>query len=427
MELREDIVRAIDSPRELEALYREKPREFGRVLPELLSSHPDSTTLHVWYQRLFFEEPAKESAATASGGNTGNWRGIALTVTLSLVAGTLVKIPELFRGIDDDWFYSRYVAIIIAMSLMAYFWGQRGCPARVVASTLGIALVSVVYLGLLPDRSGSDTILLASLHMPFFFWSLLGVSFLAGQWRDYAGRMDYIRYNGELVIYTTIILIGGMVLTGITLALFELIDADDFLRWYIRNVVVYGAVASPIVATWLVVQVLGNRLKIAPLLARVFTPLFLITVIAYLVVMLLSQKSPYTDRDFLITFNGLLLLVLALSILSTSERELGRAGGFVDSLNIALVAVTLLIDVVALSAILFRLTSYGLTPNRIAVLGANLLAFGHLAGILYYYVQLIRRGGGSAPLEAWIVRYLPAYTVWSGVVAFGFPLVFALE
>jgi len=427
MALRDDIALAIDSPRELEALYRDDPREFARLLPGLLSSHPDSTTLHVWYQRLFFEEPAREPAATASGRDTWKWRGIALTVTLSLAAGTLVKIPELFRGIDDDWFYSRYVAIIIAMALMVYFWSQRRCPARVVASILGVALVSVVYLGLLPDRSGSDTILLASLHMPFFFWSLLGVSFLAGRWRDYAGRMDYIRYNGELVIYTTVILIGGMVLTGITLALFELIDAEDFQTWYLSNVVVYGAVASPIVATWLVDHVLGNRLKIAPLLARVFTPLFLITVVVYLVAMLFSQKSPYTDRDFLITFNGLLLLVLALAVFSSSEREPGRAGGFTDILNIALVAVTLMIDVVALSAILFRLTWYGLSPNRIAVLGANLLAFGHLAGILYYYVQLIRRGGDAASLEGWIVRYLPAYAIWSAVVAFGFPLVFALE
>lgn len=427
MVLTQDIVRAIDSPRELEALYRDNPDEFGRVLPELFSRHPESIALQVWYQRLFFKEPSEVPAAEASRGDTWNWRGILLTVTLSLVAGTLVKIPDLFRGIDDEWFYSRNVAIIIAMALMAYFWSQRRCPARVIAAILGVALVAVLYLNLLPDRSASDTILLASLHMPLFFWSLLGVSFLAGRWQDYAGRMDYIRYNGELVIYTTIILIGGMVLTGITLALFELIDADDFQLWYLRNVVVYGAVASPIVATWLVDQVLGNRLNIAPLLARVFTPLFLITVVIYLVVMLLGQKSPYTDRDFLITFNGLLLLVLALSIFSASERAPGRAGGFVDSLNIALVAVTLMVDVVALSAILFRLTSYGLTPNRIAVLGANLLAFGHLAGILYYYVQLIRRGGDGAPLEGWIVRYLPAYAMWSAVVAFGFPLVFALK
>jgi len=38
--------------------------------------------------------------------------------------------------------------------------------------------------------------------------------------------------------FVTIILVGGMVLTGITVALFELIDADDFQEWYLTNVVV---------------------------------------------------------------------------------------------------------------------------------------------------------------------------------------------
>jgi len=38
-----------------------------------------------------------------------------------------------------------------------------------------------------------------------------------------------------------------------------------------------------------------------------------------------------------------------------------------------LLAVSLVIDLIALSAILFRLTSYGLTPNRLVVLGANLI------------------------------------------------------
>ena len=93
-------------------------------------------------------------------------------------------------------------------------------------------------------------------------------------------------------------------------------------------------------------------------------------------------------------------------------------------MNIALVSVTLIIDIVALSAILFRLTSYGFTPNRLAVLGANLLIFCHLTGILFNYARFI---GGKVDIEClnkWIVGYIPAYTIWSIFVAIGFPLLF---
>ena len=100
---------------------------------------------------------------------------------------------------------------------------------------------------------------------------------------------------------------------------------------------------------------------------------------------------------------------------------------FGDVMNMALVTVTLAIDLVALSAILFRLSSYGFTPNRIAVLGANLLVFCHLCGIVLQYVQFCRGAQIFSSLENWIVGYLPAYTLWTGIVAFLFPFVFRFK
>jgi len=47
MSLQEEIVRALDSPKELEATYRKDPAEFTRVFPEIFSKYPDSVVLHV--------------------------------------------------------------------------------------------------------------------------------------------------------------------------------------------------------------------------------------------------------------------------------------------------------------------------------------------------------------------------------------------
>jgi hypothetical protein len=160
------------------------------------------------------------------------------------------------------------------------------------------------------------------------------------------------------------------------------------------------------------------------MLAKAFSPLFLVMVVAYLVTMLVLGKSPYMDRPFLIVFNGLLLLVLGLAVFSVVRRPANSPVGVVDYINLSLILVTLVIDVVALSAIAFRVISDGLTPNRAAVLGANLIVFVHLLLIAraYFVAMLARRA--FAEIGAAIANFLPVYCIWVTLVALGLPLVF---
>lgn len=419
--MKDQIINAADSPHALEALYRANPKEFTRALGDAMAERPDLLTLQVWHERLFFEKPIEQ--LQQSSAPRFSIRDIVVTVVLSLLAGTLAKIPHFFPMLDEERFYTRNLGGIVGGALVLYFCIQTSCRMKTAATLIALLLGATLYLNALPGKSTSDTVLLACMHMPFFFWSLLGIAFLGGAWKNMPGRMDYVRYNGELLVYSTIILMGGMVLTGLTVALFGLIDLriED---WYMKNVAVYGAVACPMVATLLVERVVGERFKIAPLLAKVFTPLFLLTVVVYLLAMMLNQRSPFTDRDFLIAFNGLLLVVLGLCVFSISERGTKKSAGVLDLMNMGLVSVTLVIDIIALAAILFRLTSYGFTPNRLAVLGANLLAFGHLAGILWHYLKFARRRASLQSLDRWIVAYIPVYLAWSIVVAVAFPLAF---
>jgi hypothetical protein len=419
--VKDQILKVIDSPHDLEVVYRGNPKEFTRVFPQVFAEYPDSSILQAWHERLFYTDQAESNEqATPTRGRATD---IGLTVTIAFIAGTLAKLPHIIPMLNEEQFYMRNLGGIVIGALILYFCIQKRCAAKVITTIMAVLFAVLLYLNLLPDASNSDSIVLANLHMPFALWSLLCIAFLSGMWGDLRGRMDYIRYNGELLIYSTVILIGGMVLTGLTFALFELIDLS-IEEWYLKNVVVYGAVASPIVATLLITEIVGKRFKIAPLLAKVFTPLFLLTVVAYLLAMAINHRSPFTDRDFLIAFNGLLLVVLGLCVFSISERSTKQSVGVVDIMNIGLVAVTLIIDVIALAAIIFRLSSYGFTPNRLAVLGGNLLAFCHLAGILYSYTRFASKRGSFESIENWIVKYIPAYTVWSVCVAVGFPLIF---
>jgi tetrahydromethanopterin S-methyltransferase subunit E len=95
--------------------------------------------------------------------------------------------------------------------------------------------------------------------------------------------------------------------------------------------------------------------------------------------------------------------------------------------NVALVAVTLMINSVALSAILFRLVSFGFTPNRVVVLGANITILIHLVHIFRSYLTSVRRRDGFPTIDAVIGKYLPVYSAWAAIVLFVLPLVFGFK
>lgn len=293
----------------------------------------------------------------------------------------------------------------------------------------GLALIFVgaaFFINALPDINGSDTILLSAIHLPFFLWALVGIAFAGKKYRDIDQRMNYLKFNGEMVIYTALFLMGGVALTGITIALFSVIGIS-IDQWYGQNVVVYGAVSAPIVATYLTMKRLPTGQRLAPTIAKVFSPLVLITLSVFLIANAIQGKSPFTDRDFLIVFNLMLMGVLAITVFTISERPTSTTRIASDYIAFALVIVALIVDLIALSAIVFRLSSFGLTPNRLAVLGANLLVFGNLAGIVYYYAGFLQSKVDMKEVENWITRYLPLYAAWTVFIVFIMPFLFGLK
>ncbi len=421
MDRTEQLTAALDSPEELERIYRQDPRGFEMAFPDLFNQHPDSLILQTWRARLSYPE---EKPAPAETG----YRGPFLVVLLvTLAAGTLLILPNFFDAFKTDWWISRNVPTIVLLALTAYFVIRRFPGPRILSVLLGLSAASAIYINLLPNPTRSDTILLSTLHLPFFIWAQFGLAYAGKQWRETGARVNFIRFNGDLFIYSTLFVLGSGVLVGLATALFSLLSnqmANDFGEFFMRYLFWYGLVAIPLLATFLIERIPGGKIPFAAILARVFSPLFLILVVAYLLATLVSQRSPFLDRDVLIVFNLLLAVVLAICVFSILERPANPRGSTQDMINLALAAVTLLLDGLALSAILFRLTSFGLTPNRIAVLGANLLFFVHLVGICFYYIRLLIRRGSLEQLEGWIVQYLPAYAVWVLFVTAAFPFIF---
>jgi hypothetical protein len=186
-------------------------------------------------------------------------------------------------------------------------------------------------------------------------------------------------------------------------------------------------VSAPIVATYIIRNYPSVTNRIAPIIANIFSPLVLVTLVIYMIVIPIAGKDPYNDRDFLLIFNLMLLGVMGIIIFSVSETSINKKQRFNEITLFVLSIVTLIIDLVALSAILYRLGEYGFTPNRTAVLGSNILIFGNLILIMIDLYKVNFKNNEIKKVELTISTYLPIYIIWTVIVVFGFPLIFGLK
>ena len=143
--------------------------------------------------------------------------------------------------------------------------------------------------------------------------------------------------------------------------------------------------------------------------------------------MVIQQISPFTNREFLILFNGLLVIVLGMTIYSICGRKHANPSHLMDAINVSLICVTLIINVIALAAILYRFSEWGMSPNRVVVLGANLLIFGHLGKLLSAYWQVYNKRTLADTLKIAVTGYFPIYGAWALFVVVVLPLVFSFR
>lgn len=422
MDFEKLILENMDNAGELERLYNENPGQFAVCFDKVFKANPESVIFKVWNERLHFKYIKDE--IPKKGYMPDN---VFLVIVLSLFAGTIAKLPDFVKTMNGELFYSRNMGFIVLPILALYFIIKNPPGRKIIICIAAFFIGSLIYINALPNLKSSHSIVLSCIHLPFFLWSLTGLSFIGDDFKSNSRRMNYLKYNGEMLIYSAILLICGMILTGLTIALFSAIGLKDVGEFYIRYIVVYGMAAAPVVATYLTETRHRAAKNIAPVMAKIFGPLVLITLIIYLFTIIILHKSPYTDRDFLINFNMMLVSVLAILTFTISERESSDSKPINNYVDFSLVVVTLIIDLIALSAIMFRLTSYGMSPNRIAVLGANILIFINLAGVFVRYISFFRKKADISSVEILIAGYLPVYSVWTFIVTFGFPFLFSFK
>jgi hypothetical protein len=414
--MKDDIIHHLDHPNYLEKLYRDnKPafkREFNRIFSDI-SEHPAAK---VWHERLNYE---KEDIAW------GTSMDLIFVIIAVFMAGLIGKIPEI-ANIDEDFFYSRNFTFAVFPFLTAWFAWKQQMPAKKLLGVASIFLISAVYMNILPDNPDSHTLILACIHLPLLLWVVLGFTFVGNEPGNYRRRLDFLSFNGDLVVMTTIILIAGALLGGVAYGLFTLIDIQ-LESFYAKYALIWGLPAAPIVGTYLVRTNPQLVNKVSPVIARIFTPLVLATLVIYLIAVTYTGKDPYNDREFLLVFNLLLVGVMAIILFSITETSKNTTSKTATLLLLVLSSLTIIVNMIALSAILFRITEWGITPNRLAVLGSNVLILVNLLMVTHGLYRVWRMGEETTKVENSIAMYLPVYAAWVMLVVFLFPVLFGFR
>ena len=369
----------------------------------------------------------KQLVMSASDGRQGAFDSeLWVVMILALLAAVAIKTPPLFgHEIDDGGtFYARNLCLFVLPVLTVYFAWKRKL-GLITGGWLALGFVAAaLFANLYPFASHGDTETLAALHLPIACWLLVGVAYVGGGWFASRERMNFVRYTGELFIYYVLIALGGAVLTAFTVMIFNAIRVDA--GWFVGNwLVPCGAVGAVIVASWLVEAKQSVIENMAPVLTRLFTPLFTLVLLAFLATMLFTGHAIDVERNLLIGFDLLLALVVGLVLYSASARAEHAPPGIFDALQFILVVSALLVDLLALAAIVSRISEFGFTPNRVAALGENLILLANLAGTAWWYGRFLRHRGSFAALERWQIAFLPIYSLWAALVVAIFPPLFA--
>jgi hypothetical protein len=388
---------------DLDTLSREFAREHsGRLWKQLVLRGEEETALPsgAWFEALAF--------------------AFAAAVTMQL-ARLAAHFPE-----EEAGWLLRNIGLFVLPFLAGYFARRRQLDTRRWVLTATPFVLVALVVNLYPYRAGSATELLVALHLPVVLWFAVAYPYMGGTTRSHERRMDFVRFTGEWVIYYVLIALGGGVLLALTALILEPIDTDlaeRVVEWVLPS----GAAGAVIVAAWLVESKQHVVENMAPVLTIVFTPLFAVMLTVAAATYAVSGVAGAFDRELLGVFDALMVVVLGLVFYAMSAREPSRSAGLMDRVQLLAVASALVLDVMVLGAMVARIGDLGLTPNRVAALGLNLVLLVNLAGTAWLSIRFLTGGISFHRLERWQTSYLPIFALWAATVVAVLPPLFGFE
>lgn len=386
---------------DLDTLSREFAREHrGRLWKQLVLSDED--------------EPARAPSG---------WLQALAFALAAAVATQVARLAAHFPAQEPEWLL-RNITLFVLPFLAGYFARRRQLDIRRWVVTAVPFVLAALVVNLDPYRAGSATELLVAAHLPVVLWFAVAYPYMGATIRSHERRMDFVRFTGEWFIYYVLIALGGGVLLLLTALIFEPIGpglAERVVEWVLPS----GAAGAVIVAAWLVESKQHVVENMAPVLTMLFTPLFAVMLTVAAATYAGSGVAGAFDRELLGVFDALLVVVLGLVLYAMSAREPSRPAGPMDRVQLLAVASALVLDVMVLGAMVARIGDLGITPNRAAALGLNLVLLVNLAATAWLSLRFLTGRIAFHRLERWQTSYLPIFALWAATVVAVLPPLFA--
>ncbi|MEX0868452.1 MAG: permease prefix domain 1-containing protein [Nitriliruptoraceae bacterium] len=355
-------------------------------------------------------------------GGRGSWLDAVLFAGGAALAAHVVRLIAGFPD-DESMWLGRNLAFVVLPFLVAYFAHRRGLGARHWAVLAGGIAAVAVLINVYPYRAESATELLVALHLPVLLWFVVGVAYLGGEVWSRERRMDFVRFTGEWFIYYVLIALGGGVLMALTMLVLSPLGPEmpDLVAEWVLPAGIPGAV---VIAAWLVESKQRVIENMAPVLTMVFTPLFAVMLAGAAIVHAVTGLAGAFDRELLAGFDALLVVVLGLVLYGMSARDPSAPPGWMDRMQLVAVVSALALDLMVFGTMVVRIGELGLTPNRVAALGLNLVLLVNLAGAAWWSTQFLSGRTTFHRLEQWQTTYLPVFAGWIAFVVLAVPPLF---
>ena len=393
----------------MEQHFQQNKELFKKYIYELLRENQNNKILLAWKARFEYRS------------NRSQPKSFFLKIGLAILSISLfLRLPAIF--LDPEWFFPRFLPLTLFLALAVYFQLKELHLKNSMYMGFCSALF-YLYVSSLPDIDISASAQMSIIHLLPIGFSLAAFSFLGQHIMSLKHRIRFIGMCGELFIISVLIGLGFIVFTLFTIGMLDQlnIDAED---WYMINFGLIAMVSVPFVAGFVYDQFFESKLAIASLLSKIFAPLFTILAFLYFIIMLIVSNTPFENREFLILFNAFLILVLAMVSFTIIDQKENESLGLTFKINLALLGISLFINILALSAVIYRWFEYGMSPNRFVVIGLNIIIFSHLTRIMMEHVKVLQKKSDVENAKSKVVDYLPVYTIWSLFVFFALPIIF---
>ena len=444
-----DTVRDIGPDAEqLELAYQRAARAgeadaFGEAVEAQYAAAPENLLYAAWHYRLAYAAATVRRRVVAWG-----W-AIPLAIVNGLFLWFLsdarftIYIGDTAAGTGGPEIPAAVLlaAPVSALAVLAFLalaggrgWLRAGLAGVAAVACAAYVLLAYPHVGPRAFREQYVTLMLP--HLALVAWAAVGAYVLARR-RDAGNVFAFLIKSIEVVVLAGLFALAGGLFTGITFGLFSALGLEP-PEAVVRLFVFGGAGLIVVLAVAMLYDPLappreqgadaGLGRLIASLL-RLMLPAAVLVGLVYLAFIPFHARQPFENREVLIVYNAMLFAVLALLVGATplTEADLGaRARAWLRWGIVALAALALVVSAYALAAILYRTAIDRLTPNRLAIIGWNLINIAILAGLL---IQQLR--GGRA-------RWLPAlhrtfaagtvpYAAWTLCVVLALPWLFRFD